>query len=158
MDEVIPVIHNVFSVEIVKQFAKICYGLGFKTVVVSKPSGAAAQVGVPEAQKLALKKSRVLVVLSELEDVVEIFKPVLLIFVTPKKYAKEAFNVERVISEAQKGVVAMVFGGSEPGVSAKELELGVSMHINVEDDLGPLGFAAIVLHAIAKLLGGRQIG
>jgi len=156
MDEVIPVIHNVFSVEVVKQFAKICYGLGFKTVVVSKPSGAAAQAGVPEAQKLALKKGKALVVLSELEDVVEVIRPSLLIFVTPKKYAKESFDAERVISEAQKGVVAIVFGGSEPGVSAKELELGVPMHIGVEDDLGPLGFAAIVLHAITKSIGERQ--
>lgn len=153
MNEVIPVIHNVFSVEIVKQFAKICYGLGFKTVVVSKPSGAAAQAGVPEAQKLALKKGKALVVLSELEDVLEIFKPSLLIFVTPKKYAKEPFDTERVLSEAQKGAVAVVFGGSEPGVSARELELGVPMHVDVEDDLGPLGFAAIVLHAIARSLG-----
>jgi SpoU rRNA methylase family enzyme len=126
--------------------------LGFKTVVVSKPSGAAAQAGVPEAQKLALKRGKALVVLSELEDVMEIFKPTLLIFITPKKYAKEEFDAERILSETQKGAVAIVFGGSEPGVSAKELELGVSMHINVEDDLGPLGFAAIVLHAIARLL------
>jgi len=156
MDEVIPVIHNVFSVEVVKQFAKICYGLGFKTVVVSKPSGAAAQAGVPETQKLALKKGRALVVLSELEDVVEVIRPSLLIFVTPKKYAKESFDAERVISEAQKGIVAIVFGGSELGISAKELGLGVPMHIGVEDDLGPLGFAAIVLHAIAKSIGERQ--
>jgi len=157
MSEVIPVIHNVFSVEIVKQFAKICYGLGFKTIVVSKPSGAAAQAGVPEAQKLALKKGRAFVVLSELEDVVEIFRPSLLIFVTPKKYAKDLFDAERVVSEAQRGAVVIVFGGAEPGVSAKELGLGVPMHINVEDDLGPLGFAAIVLHAISKLLVERQV-
>ncbi len=157
MSEVIPVIHNVFSVEIVKQFAKICYGLGFKMVVVSKPSGAAAQAGVPEAQKLALKKGKALVVLSELGDVVEIFRPSLFIFITPKKYAKELFDAERVASEAQRGTVAIVFGGSEPGVSAKEMELGVPMHINVEDDLGPLGFAAIVLHSVAKSLEEKLI-
>jgi SpoU rRNA methylase family enzyme len=156
MSEVIPVIHNVFSVEIVKQFAKLCYGLGFKTVVVSKPSGAAAQAGVPEAQKLALKKGRALVVLSELEDVIDIFRPSLLIFVTSKKYAKDLFDVERVVSEIHRGAVAIVFGGSEPGVSAKEMELGVPMHINIENDLGPLGFAAIVLHAISKSLRERQ--
>ena len=156
MSEVIPALHNVFSVEIVKQFAKICYGLGFKTVVVSKPSGAAAQAGVPEAQKLALKKGRVLVVLSELEDVIEIFKPSLLLFVTSKKYAKERFDVERVISETQKGPIVVVFGGSEPGISAKDMELGVSMHIDVDDDLGPLGFAAIVLHIISKSLKERE--
>lgn len=156
MNEVIPVLHNVFSVEIVKQFAKICYGLGFKTVVVSKPSGAAAQAGIPEAQKLALKKGKVLVVLGGIEDVIELFKPLLTIFITPKKYAKDQFDAERIVSELENGPVAIIFGGSEPGVSAKEMELGVPMHINVEDDLGPLGFASITLHAIWSLSKTRK--
>ena len=151
MNEVIPVLHNVFSVEIVRQFAKISYGLGFKTVVISKPSGAAAQAGVPEAQKIALKKGKVLIVLNGIEDVIELFKPSLTIMITPKKYAKGEFAVDQVISEIKKGgIVALIFGGSEPGLSAKELEMGLPLHINVDDDLGPLGFAAITLHAISK--------
>ncbi|MEM2214488.1 MAG: RecB-family nuclease [Candidatus Nezhaarchaeales archaeon] len=152
MNEVIPVLHNVFSVEIVKQFAKICYGLGFKTLVISKPSGAAAQAGLPEAQKLALKKGRALVVLSGIEDVIEVFKPLLVIFITPKKYAKTRFDAEHIISELEKGPITIIFGGSEPGISAKEMELGVPMHIDVEDDLGPLGFASITLNIISNIL------
>ncbi|MDH5815871.1 MAG: RecB-family nuclease [Candidatus Nezhaarchaeota archaeon] len=156
MNEVIPVLHNVFSVEVVKQFAKICYGLGFKTVVISKPSGAAAQAGVPEAQKLALKKGKVLVVLSGIEDVIEVFKPLSVIFITPKKYAKSRFEVEQVISDLEKGHITIIFGGSEPGISAKEMELGVPMHIDVEDDLGPLGFASITLHIISSASKSRR--
>ncbi|MHC1628458.1 MAG: RecB-family nuclease [Candidatus Nezhaarchaeales archaeon] len=152
MSEVIPVLHNVFSVEIVRQFAKVSYGLGFKTIVISKPSGAAAQAGVPEAQKLALKKGKVLVVLSGIEDVIELFKPSLTLLITPKKYAKEEFDVERVINEVKKGGVVVVFGGSEPGLSAREIEMGIPMHIGIEDDLGPLGFASIVLHSISNAL------
>ncbi|RLF04152.1 MAG: recombinase RecB [Thermoprotei archaeon] len=152
MSEVIPVLHNVFSVEIVRQFAKVSYGLGFKTIVISKPSGAAAQAGVPEAQKLALKKGKVLIVLSGIEDVIELFKPSLTLLITPKKYAKEEFDVERVINEVKKGSVIVVFGGSEPGLSAREIEMGVPIHIGVEDDLGPLGFASIVLHSISNAL------
>jgi len=152
VSEVIPVLHNVFSVEIVRQFAKISYGLGFRVVVISKPSGAAAQAGVPEAQKLALKKGKVLVVLSGIEDVIELFKPSLTLLVTPKRYAREGFNIERVIDEVKKGNVIVIFGGSEPGLSAKEIEMGVPVHIDIEDDLGPLGFASIVLHEISDAL------
>ncbi|MEM4576857.1 MAG: RecB-family nuclease [Candidatus Nezhaarchaeales archaeon] len=150
MDEVIPVLHNVFSAEVVKQFAKLCYGLGFKTIVISKPSGAAAQAGLPEAQKLALKKGRALIVLSGLEDLIELFKPSQIVFITPKKYAKEPLDVERITSETRRGPVAVIFGGSEPGISIKEMELGIPMHINVEDDLGPLGFASITLFMISN--------
>lgn len=156
MNEVIPVLHNVFSVEVVRQFAKICYGLGFKTAVISRPTGAAAQAGVPEAQKLALKKGRILVVLSGVEDVVELFKPLSLIFITPKKYAKDQFDVECIVSELEKGSIAIVFGGSEPGISAKEMELGKPMHINVEDDLGPLGFASITLYIVSSIFKTKR--
>ncbi|MCS7140017.1 MAG: RecB-family nuclease [Candidatus Nezhaarchaeota archaeon] len=138
-----------FSVEVVRQFAKLCYGLGFKTFVVSKPSGAAAQAGVPEAQKIALKKNKVFVVLSGIEDVIELFKPSLIVLITPKKHAKEEFNAKRIVDEAKSGCVVIVFGGSEPGLSAREMEMGIPMHVGIEDDIGPLGFASIVLHTIS---------
>lgn len=154
LSEVIPVLHNVHSVEIVKQFAKVCYGLGFRIVVISKPSGAAAQAGVPEAQRLALKKGKVLIVLSGVEDVVDVFKPSMIAMIVPKKYGKEEFSIKRVMSEVERAPVVIVFGGSEPGLSARELEMGVPMHINIEDDLGPLGFASIVLHSISSVIKG----
>ena len=153
MGGVIPVLHNVYSVEVVRQFAKVVYGLGFKIAVISKPSGAAAQAGVPEAQRIALKRGRTLVVLSGIEDVIELFAPSLILMVMPKRYAKEPFDVKKVVKEVESGrSVAIVFGGSEPGLTAKEMSLGLPVHLDVDDDLGALGFSAIALYKISSSL------
>ncbi|MDI9619831.1 MAG: RecB-family nuclease [Candidatus Nezhaarchaeota archaeon] len=153
MKEVIPVIHNVFSVEVVKQFAKLSYGLGFNTIVISKPTGAAAQAGVPEAQRLALKRGRALVVLGGIEDLMDLLKPSTLLMVTARKYAREEFDAKKLLNELEKGSAAIVFGGSEPGLSAREIEAGLPVHIGIDEDLGPLGFAAVVLYKVFEEFG-----
>ena len=152
VNKLLVVLHNVYSVQRVVELAKVVYGLGFNTLIVSRAHGAAAQSGVPEAQKIALRKSKNFFYVSDLADVIEIFNPALLLLFVPKDYAEEKFDVVRVVSLLRKGeVIALVFGGAEPGLSKKELEMGKPTYIEgVEEDIGSTGLAAIALYMLRR--------
>lgn len=151
--EIIPVLHNAYSAQRLIESARTVYGLNFKLFVVTKASGSAAQVGVPEAQKLAMKIGGSFAFLPDLPDAIEILRPDRIILVVPKKYASA--SLVEVLKEAA-GRIMIVFGGSEPGLSKKELELGVPAYIEgVEEDLGPVGLLAIVLYEIKMLSMGQ---
>lgn len=148
--DVIPLLHNVYSQQRVIEVAKVAYGLGYRVFVVTKASGSAAQVGIPEAQKLALKLDRALIYLPDLPDAIELLKPEKVFLVLTRKYAPTP------ISEAVKdvsGKMLVVFGGAEPGLSKKELELGVAVHPDgIVEDVGSTGLAAISLYLLRTLL------
>lgn len=75
MRELIVLVDNVSSVARVVEFAKVVYGFGVKNLVLTHVYGSAAQQGVPEAFKIALKYSSSLVVLPTIKDAVDLFKP-----------------------------------------------------------------------------------
>lgn len=147
--EVLPVLHNVYSQQRVVEVARVVYGLGFRVFVVTKASGSAAQAGVPEAQKLALKLGKVFAYLPDLSDAIEVFKPTQVLLFITKKYAQAP------LSEAVKGLagrVMAVFGGSDPGLSKRELEIGLAVYPdNVEEDVGSTGLVAISLYLLRSL-------
>jgi len=134
--------------------AKVVYGLGFDTLIVSRAYGAAAQSGVPEAQKLALKKSKNFFYVSDLTDVIEVFNPSLVLLFVPREYAEEEFDAMSVAESLKRGdVVILIFGGAEPGLSKKELELGKAMYVKgIDEYIGSTGFAAIVLYLLKQVL------
>ncbi|MHA2041905.1 MAG: RecB-family nuclease, partial [Candidatus Thorarchaeota archaeon] len=55
MKNVYVVLHNVHAVSKVIETAQVVYGLGLPNYLVSKAEGSAAQTGVPEANRLAMK-------------------------------------------------------------------------------------------------------
>ncbi len=148
--EVLPVLHNVYSQQRVVEAARIAYGLGYRVFIVTKASGSAAQAGVPEAQKLALKLGRTFACLPDLQDAVEVFAPSAILMFLPRKYAQVP------LSEAVKGVsgrVLAVFGGADPGLTKRELELGTAVYPDgVEEDVGSTGMVAIALYMLKRLL------
>ena len=152
--EVIPLLHNVYSQQRVVEVAKVVYGLGFKVFVVTKAIGSAAQAGVPEAQKLALKLDRAFIYLPDLPDAIEVLRPDKVLLVLPRKYAPTP------VSEAVKsasGKVMVVFGGAEPGLTKRELELGIAVHPDgIEEDVGATGLAAISLYLLRTLVGAQR--
>lgn len=149
---VIPVLHNVVSAQKVVEVAKLVYGLGFKTFIISKAMGSAAQSGVPEAQKLALKLGSNLIFLSDLEDVVDITNPDAVLTVMPKKYGGEALTeVWKNAIDVSKRIL-VVFGGSEPGLTIREMKMGkLAYPDGVEEDIGTVGLVAISLYLIKGL-------
>lgn len=131
--------------------AKLVYGLGFDTLVVSKAQSAAAQSGVPEAQKIALKKSKNFFYLSDIPDVLELFKPEMVLLFVPQEYASSVYDPNEVLKTLEKGNVIMIFGGSEPGLTKRELEYGKAVFIEkIKEDIGPIAYASIALYELIK--------
>lgn len=155
---VIPVLHNTNSSQRVAEVARIAYGLGYKTLVLSRVYGPAAQVGIPEAQKLALRHNCNLIVLSDLPEVVELLRPNVILVAVPGKYGGRELSevlkeLEGKTSGGEASRIAVVFGGAEPGLSQKEMKTGELVHPDgVEEDIGSTGVAAVTLYLVARWL------
>jgi len=153
LSSIIPVLHGVYSPQKVLECARLAYGLGFKSIVISKAMGSAAQSGVPEAQKLALKLGRSLLYLADIDDVLDLLSPRAVYTVAPPPYAENVLDPGKIAREAEESRVVIVFGGSDPGLSRRELEKGTPVHPpGIEGDVGTLGLMAITLYLVAKAI------
>ncbi|RLF11165.1 MAG: hypothetical protein DRJ98_04315 [Thermoprotei archaeon] len=152
LEKLTVVLHNAHGVEIVKQMARLVYGFGLSLFVLSKPTSAAAQTGVPEVHRLAFKLGKGLLVVPDVNDALELIKPSEALFFVEKSRG-ELFSEEEVVSKLREGgVVAFFFSGSEPGFSSKELEVGKPVHLGTPGEIGCIGSAAIALHRTVKRL------
>jgi SpoU rRNA methylase family enzyme len=150
--KVIPVIHNVSSVQRVVDMARLVYSLGLDELVVSKAYGAAAQHGIPEAMRIALKAGKSLLVLPDLDDAVELLRPDEVLIVSFER--AELRDVEELIKGLEHKNVMVVFNGGEPDFSPEELKLGKTIYLpNVKARLGPIAEAGILLYF---LTAGRR--
>ncbi len=145
MPEIIPVLHNVNSPNRLTEFVSVCVSLGFKTIIISKPTGAAAQVGVPEAFKFAVKTGARLIIVPDLKDIKELFQGEFFLF-TSSESSNVKFNPEEL--KNIEGNVFLVFGGMEPGLTRRELEFGKSVHIGTPSIMSVIGIASIVLYLL----------
>ena len=146
------VFHNVNSSKDCTEFVKIAYGMGYKTMIITNAQGSAAQRGLPSAQKLAIKHNPNFMALSSIDDIKELFQPDEIIVVAPPPYGKENIDREFVSSLKDKRWVA-VFGGSDPGLSRKELEQGDRIAQVPAGDIGSIGMLTLGL----ALLTGKFI-
>lgn len=159
MVTLIPVLHNVNSAQRLSEVARAVYGLGYGVFVVTKAVGSAAQVGVPEVHKLAYRLGKNLLVLSDLQDAVELLQPKKVFAVMPSKYGGRDF--EEAVREAFGSLgpedrVLLVFGGAEPGLSLRELKLGEPVSLEgIEEDIGAVAIAAIALYKARALLSEK---
>ncbi|MCD6368187.1 MAG: hypothetical protein J7L38_00135 [Thermoproteales archaeon] len=144
------VLHNVYSVYKVVEAARVVYGLGFPNFIVTKAMGAAAQEGVPEAHKMAIKKGKRIFYLAELNDVMETIAPDEVLLIVPARFSKDVFDPQYVRDLLKSGKkVLLIFGGSEPGLTKRELELGKPVHIpRIDDDLGSTALISITLYSL----------
>jgi len=153
------VLHNTSSSQRLAEVARTVYGLGFNYFVVTKAVGAAAQAGVPEAQKVAYKLGRSFMVLADLAEAIELLEPRKVLLVMPSKYGGS--NLEDVLAQVLKETgesdkVLLVFGGSEPGLSLRELKMGENVSPkDVEEDVGTTALVAITLYKVKLLLRGQ---
>lgn len=145
MPEIIPVLHNVNSPNRLTEFVSVCVSLGFKTIIISKPTGSAAQIGIPEAFKFAIKTGARLIVVPDLRDIKELFQGEFFLFTSPEN-SNTKFNPEEL--KHMEGNIFLVFGGMEPGLTKRELELGKPLHIGVPNIMSVIGIASIVLYLL----------
>jgi len=145
---VIPVLHNVSSVQRVVDAAKISYSLGYPVLVVTKAYGGAAQSGIPDAMRIALKQGKSLIVLPDLQDAVELLKPDEVLLVT-RDYAEE--SIDPLSPPAVRGRIMIVVSGGEPEFTAAEARLGRPVYIEgAPGKLGSTGELSILLYALRR--------
>jgi SpoU rRNA methylase family enzyme len=142
-------LHNVFSQIDVRNFTSTALALGCKTVVISRAHGAAAMSGVPEAQKIALKADSSLLFFRDLPDALEILAPDFTYLVLSDRFASQQLDFAMVSEQIHEKKVMIVFGGSSPGLTRKELDLGQSAYIRQTNT--PLNAVAELAIALDRL-------
>ncbi|MFW9962112.1 MAG: RecB-family nuclease [Candidatus Sifarchaeia archaeon] len=144
------VLHNVHSASKTVETAQVVYGLGFSNFVVSKAEGSAAQAGVPDANRLAMKMKKNFMVLPDLKDVSEVLGVETPLLITSPMLTKERLNLDQISERAQTGErVVIMLSGSNSSFSRKEMDLGECRSLNAKVDIGPAGTAAIILYALS---------
>ncbi|MGC9071360.1 MAG: RecB-family nuclease [Acidilobus sp.] len=148
----IPVIHNVSSVQRLVDIARIVISLDLEFLAASKVYGAAAQSGIAEAFRILLRERKGLVVLPELRDVVKAYSPdqVLLI---DKDNASRQLELEEF--KDLKGKVMVVLNGSDAPFAPQELSLGEPVYIRgLKARAGAVAEGALILYALSTVEGG----
>ncbi len=144
------VLTNVHSPSKIIETAQVVYGLGFSNFIVSRAEGSAAQSGVPDANRLALKMKRNFMVLPDLPDVLEVLQVDRPMLIASPVLVKERLDLEGLAMRARSGErTVIVLSGSTSSFSRREMDLGDCYSLNARIDIGPAGTAAIVLHAIS---------
>lgn len=143
------ILHNVHAVSKVVETAQVVYGLGFANYIVTKAEGSAAQTGVPDANRLAIKMSGSFMVLPDLADALEllgVYKPFLL--ASPVLTDKRVETDTLIDHLKSVGRVVIVVSGSNSSFSRKEMDLGNCVSLDAKVDIGPAGTVAVVLYGI----------
>ncbi len=143
------VIHNVSSVQRLVDMAKIVISMNMDSLVATKVYGAAAQSGIAEAYRMLLKAGKGLVVLPDLRDAVEVFRPSQVLLLD-KDHANELIDPLDITLDQQ---VMFVFNGSDTPFSPQELSLGKPVYIRgLTSRAGSTVEASILLYGVARKL------
>ena len=144
------VLHNVHSASKTIETAQVVYGLGFSNFVVSKAEGSAAQAGVPDANRLAMKMKQNFMVLPDLKDVLEVLNIEQPLLITSPVLTKDRLDLNQLSERVKSGErIAIMLSGSTSSFSRKEMDLGECRSLDAKVDIGPAGTAAIILYAIS---------
>lgn len=151
-NNVIMVFHNSHSRRAVKFFADTCIGLSCKNIVFSKISASAASIGIPDAQKTVLSAGGNLLFFSDLQDVIETLAPYKIYLLVSRKYGKQSIPYTQIINDLNKGKILIVVGGTSPGLTRKELDLGESIFIDeVQSEINPIAMTALFLGGLVRI-------
>lgn len=144
------VLHNVHSASKTVETAQVVYGLGFSNYVVSKAEGSAAQAGVPDANRLAIKMKQSFMVLPDLKDVLEVLNIEHPVLITSPVLTKERLDLDQLAERVKSGErIAITLSGSNSSFSRKEMDLGECQSLDARVDIGPSGTAAIILYSLS---------
>ncbi len=144
----IVVANNASSPQKLVDVAKVVYNFEYpdlvSALVVTKPVGTAAQVGVPEISKLAYKLGKPLIVLPSISEAVELLKPSK-IYLICKSDDYQPLEAVDIVDNSM-----LVVSCSETGFIRSELALGTHVfpkHFN--SGIGPAAEVALTLYSIA---------
>ncbi len=136
------VIYSVSSVQRLLDFVKTAYAFNNVIPVIIKPIGAAAQIGVPEANKIAYRREKPLLILPELSDLKELLEIDSIYFITSKGILKD---FKQLIKTGHR--IALVIHGGEADFTKQELQYGESIWVNgLSREAPPYTALAIILY------------
>jgi len=142
--ELLIVLHNVSSTQRIIDFAKLVFNMNINYFIVTKVGGVGAQAGIPEVSKIAYKNNKPFIVLPDLKDAIELFKPESVFIFT--QAAEKTFNKDLI---RDKNRVMFVFSGNEVGFNKLELNLGEPVKIEgLNNEISSVALAGIVAYCI----------
>ncbi len=123
--------------------------------VVVKPSGMAAQVGIPEVSKLAYKMGKSFVILPQLQDVVETLPVKKVLFIVHDENAEDLTSIEIPCED-----LAIVVQGSELSFSKNDLALGIPVKLSFLERAPPIpaSDAVLALYEVSKKCFSPETG
>jgi SpoU rRNA methylase family enzyme len=135
----------------VRLFADTCTGFGIKNIIFSKITASAASMGIPEAQKSILKSGGNMLFFSDIIDILETFSPNKIYLLVARKYGKRAIPFSQISEEMKNEKVLIVVGGTSPGLTRKELDLGECIFANeILHEINPIALTTLFLTGIIK--------
>lgn len=144
-------LHNFSSINLCRDFTKIALGLGARDIIFTKAVGTGATSGVPVAQKMAHSKQANVLYLQDLSDSIEICTPDETYLFIKKPFSKENFDAKKIGNSYSSGkTILLVFGGSDPGLTKRELDKGIPIYFQKINDIGCLGELALSLYLIRQ--------
>ncbi|MEM4613851.1 MAG: RecB-family nuclease [Ignisphaera sp.] len=112
--------------------AKVAYSINIvKGFVVIKPIGVAAQVGVPEAFRIAYKLGKSFLVLSYINELKELLNIDNIVFIVQS--LKEADDISKLMHRIENSVAVVVQAGETP-FSKEDLSNGYIARVEEFDD------------------------
>jgi len=147
------VLHNSHSRKAVKLFADTCVGLSCRNVIFSKITASAASIGIPDAQKSVLSVGGNLLFFTNVEDILEALKPHKIYLLVSRKYGEKPIPFKEITTDLKDGKVLVVVGGTSPGLTRKELDLGQCIFADeVSSDINPIALTALFLSGLSKVI------
>ena len=146
--EVYVVVDNTSSIARVVEFAKVTYGFGIKNLVLTHVYGSAAQQGVPEAFKVALRYSANLIILSTIKDALSVLNPSHVIVLR-----RPGPQVRHISELKPEGRVVVIVDGSDQDIKVDAPN--VAYAYAVDGDVGGIAQLAV---ALCILTGRCHVG
>jgi len=146
-------LHNFASVNLCKEFTKIALGLGARDIIFSKAIGSAATSGVPIAQKMAHVKQANVLFVQEIQDAIDLCSPDEIYLFIKRPFSKGEFEPKKIAKSYSSGkTILLVFGGSDPGLTKRDLDLGTSVYFEKINEIGCLGEVSLTLFLLREEL------
>ena len=133
------------SVQRILDFQKTVYAFPDTIPIIIKPIGAAAQIGVPEAYRIAYKLNKSLIILPEISDLRNILGIDKIYYISDK-------GMETDIRDLPDNNIALVISGGEYEPSKKELEIvNIIKFRGIPSDLPAIALIGIVLYLLKSI-------
>ena len=145
------IVHNVSSPQRLVDVARIVFNKcsPFNYLIVSKPTGMAAQVGLPDVSRMSYKLNRNLIITSSIKDALDLIDAKQVYLINFSDVSELIYPEDIELSDK----TAIVVSGSDTGFTKSELALGKPIHIApFTQSLGAVAEVTLLTYGLAKKL------